>query len=201
MQDRIDYAKKHLHDSATLKVTTALECGEHIAEAALLIAMAFHGGNKLLLCGNGGSAGDCQHMASEFMGRLSKKITRKALPAIALTTDSSFLTAHANDVSFQDIFSRQVEGLGIKGDVLFAISTSGMSENVLWAVRKAQAMRLHIVSLTGMGGKLAAMASVAIRVPSKDTQLIQEAHLCIEHAICELVENELFVKELPGGEA
>jgi D-sedoheptulose 7-phosphate isomerase len=132
-------------------------------------------------------------MAAELMGRMSALTTRKAYPAIALTTDTSFITAWANDKSFEDIFSRQVEGLGVKGDVLLAISTSGNSENVMLAVRKAQAQRMHIVTLTGMGGKITKEASVAIKVPSKYTPAIQEAHLCIEHIICEIIEKELMV--------
>lgn len=195
MQARIDFVKKHLQQSASLKGHTALQCAPQIAEAALLIAMAFKEGNKLMLCGNGGSAADCQHMAAEFMGRLSKSLRRPAYPAIALTTDTSFITAHANDVGYEDIFSRQIEGLGKSGDVLLAISTSGASDNVFWAARKAQTMKIHVVSLTGMGGKITKEASVAIKVPSKDTQYIQECHLAIEHVICELVENELISKE------
>ena len=194
MQARIEYAKSSLIHSATLKTQVANECSQHIVEAALLIAVAFKEGNKLLLCGNGGSAADCGHMAGEFMSRLNKRMTRAALPAIDLTAFTPFLTAHTNDVGFDDIFSRQVGGYGKEGDVLLAISTSGNSENVFWAVRKAQQLKLHIITLTGQNGKIGKEAHVAIKVPSKDTQRIQEAHLAIEHIICELVENELFVK-------
>lgn len=191
MQARIEYAKKHIVKSAHLHLLVAEQCTQQIVEASLLIAMAFKEGNKLLLCGNGGSAADCQHMAAEFMGRLQKNVKRPAWAALALTTDTSFITAHSNDVGFESVYSRQVEGLGKAGDVLLGISTSGASENVFWAVRKAQAMRMHIITLTGMGGKITKEASIAIKVPSKETQLIQESHLTIEHAICELVENEL----------
>lgn len=199
MQSRVDYVKDHLQNSANLKIKTALDCAEHVAAAATIIADAFKSGNKILLCGNGGSAADCQHMAAEFMGRLSKILTRKALPAIALTTDTSFLTAHANDVTFDDVFSRQVEGLGKAGDVLIAISTSGGSENVVWAVRKAQALKMRVITLTGVGGKINKEATVAIKVPSKSTQHIQEAHGAIEHVICELVEKILFLDDKGNG--
>lgn len=193
MQDHIDYVSTRLRQSAELKHQIANERSEVIAEAALLIAMALKGGNKLLLCGNGGSAADCQHMAAELVGRMQALKTRRPYPALALTTDTSFITAWANDVGFEDIFSRQVEAHGLRGDVLLAISTSGGSANVFWAVRKAQEQKMHVVTLTGPGGKIAKEASVAIKVPSKFTQLIQEAHLCIEHMICEIVERVLMV--------
>jgi D-sedoheptulose 7-phosphate isomerase len=194
LQARIEYAKSKFLQSAHLKTQVANECAQQVVEASLLIAVAFKEGRKLLLCGNGGSAADCGHMAAEFMSRLSKKMTRKALPAIDLTAFTPFITAHTNDVSFDDIFSRQVDGYGQEGDVLLAISTSGNSENVFWAIRKAQALKMLVVTLTGQNGKIGKEANVAIRVPSKETQRIQESHLAIEHVICELVENELFVK-------
>jgi D-sedoheptulose 7-phosphate isomerase len=192
LEDRISYVKEHLQQSANLKIKTAIDCAEAVNAASIIIADAFKAGNKLLLVGNGGSAADCQHMASEFMGRMSKVLSRRALPAIALTTDTSFITAHSNDATFSDIFSRQIEGLGKAGDVLFAISTSGASENVVWAVRRAQSLKMKVVTLTGVGGKINKEATVAIKVPSKNTQYIQEAHLAIEHTICELVESILF---------
>lgn len=164
-----------------------------IATAAELIAAAFEKGGKLLLCGNGGSAADCQHMAAEFVSKLKKTDRpRRALPALALTTDSSFLTAYANDVGVENIFSRQVEALGKSEDVLIAISTSGNSPNILRAVEAAREAGLKTIALTGSGGRLAAMADVSIGVPSTTVAHIQEAHLAIEHVICELVEDLTF---------
>ena len=169
---------------------------EAILDGASWIAAAFRSGRKLLLCGNGGSAADCQHMATEFVSRLSRARDRRALPAIALTTDTSFLTAFANDEGFEGVFERQVEALGAAGDVLLAISTSGSSRNVVRAVRAAKERGLVTIALVGQGGELTGLVDRAIVVPSRDTQRIQETLLPIEHVICELVEEELF-----GGEA
>lgn len=164
-----------------------------IAEAVALITSAFERGGKLLLCGNGGSAADCQHMAADLVARLrSAAPKRRALPAIALTTDTSFLTAFSNDEGFADVFARQVEALGKPGDVLVAISTSGNSGNVLRAAETARAAGLNVVALTGSGGKLGGMADIAIAVPATDVTYIQEAHLSIEHVITELIEETLF---------
>jgi phosphoheptose isomerase len=184
----------HLLQSAEIKRQTALSCAGSIANAAEVIAGAFLSGGKLLLCGNGGSAADCQHLAAEFMSRFSKDLERRALPAIALTTDTSFLTAFGNDYGFEGIFERQVEALGSAGDVLIGISTSGNSPNVLRAIEAARKKNMHTITLTGSGGRLSAMADIAIAVPSTDTQYIQEAHLAVEHILCELVEFILFRK-------
>lgn len=165
-----------------------------IVAAARAVADAFSSGGKLLLCGNGGSAADCQHMAAEFTGLLSKDFDRPGLPAIALTTDSSFLTAYANDVRFEEVFARQVQALGKRGDVLIAISTSGNSKNVLVAIEAARSAGLRTIALSGMGGCLKDMADIAIAIPSTNTHHIQEAHLAIEHAICGAVEWSLFGK-------
>jgi phosphoheptose isomerase len=182
----------HLLQSAEIKRQTAASCAGSIAKAADLIAEVFLSGRKLLLCGNGGSAADCQHMAAEFVSRLSKDLDRRALPAIALTTDTSFLTAFANDCGFEGIFERQIEALGRAGDVLIGISTSGNSPNVIRAVEAAGKRNMGTIALTGNGGRLAAMADIVIAVPSTDTQYIQEAHLAVEHILCELVEFALF---------
>lgn len=186
----------HLLQSAEIKRQTASSCSGSIARAAEVIAGAFLSSGKLLLCGNGGSAADCQHMAAEFVSRFSKDLDRRALPAIALTTDTSFLTAFGNDCGFEGIFERQVEALGSPGDVLIAISTSGNSANVIRAVEAARKRSIGTIALTGNGGRLSAMADVPIAVPSTDTQYIQEAHLVVEHILCELVEFILFRK--PG---
>lgn len=185
-------ARTHLLESADIKRQVAETCMEAISAAVCLIAETFRAGGKLLLCGNGGSAADCQHMAAEFVSRLTKEFDRAALPAIALTTDTSFLTAFANDCGFEGIFARQVEALGRPGDVLIGISTSGNSPNVLRAVERAQATQMATIALTGSGGRLAALANVTVAVPSTNTQYIQEAHLAIEHIVCELVEQCLF---------
>lgn len=182
----------HLFQSAEIKRQTAASCAGSIANAADVIAEVFLSGRKLLLCGNGGSAADCQHMAAELVSRLSKDIERRALPAIALTTDTSFLTAFGNDCGFEGIFERQIEALGSAGDILIGISTSGNSSNVIRAVEAAKKRNMHTIALTGNGGRLAATADIVIAVPSTDTQYIQEAHLAVEHILCELVELALF---------
>ena len=167
-------------------------CTPAIAAAADEITEAFRNGRKLLLCGNGGSAADCQHMAAEFVSRLTKDFERPGLPAIALTTDTSFLTAYANDCGFEGVFARQVQALGRPGDALIGISTSGNSANVIQAMELARTTGLRTVALTGPGGRLAKLADVAIAVPSDDTQHIQETHLAVEHLLCLLVEQALF---------
>lgn len=183
---------KHMAESARVKLETASVCGDAILTAAARISKAFAKGGKLLLCGNGGSAADCQHMAAEFMSRLTKEFDRAALPAIALTTDTSFITAYANDCGFEGLFARQVEGLGRPGDVLLGISTSGNSGNVLKAFEMCALKGVSTIALCGAGGVLGSKADIAIMVPSRDTQYIQECHLSIEHMICQLVEIELF---------
>lgn len=158
-----------------------------ISKIADVISRSLHKGGKVLFCGNGGSAADSQHLACEFIVKLTKK--RKSLPAIALTTNTSTLTAVSNDFSFEDIFSRQVEGLGKKGDVLIAISTSGNSPNVLKAVKVAKSKGIFTVGLTGeKGNNLLKSTDLTIKVSSSNTQRIQEAHILIGHIICELVE-------------
>jgi D-sedoheptulose 7-phosphate isomerase len=131
-------------------------------------------------------------MAAEFVSRFSKDLDRRALPAIALTTDTSFLTAFGNDCGFEGIFQRQVEALGSPGDLLIGISTSGNSPNVIRALETARKRNMVTIALTGNGGRLATMADIVIAVPSSDTQYIQEAHLAVEHTLCELVEFILF---------
>ena len=147
-------------------------------------------GNKVLFCGNGGSAADSQHFAAEFVGRYEKE--RRSLPAIALTTDTSILTAVANDYSYDRVFERQVEGLGRKGDVLFAISTSGNSKNVIQGVRKAKTLGLYVIGfLGGDGGQLKSLVDLPLVVPSKKTSRIQESHIMIGHILCECVDELL----------
>ncbi len=185
----------HLLESADVKKQTAEVCSGTILAAARLISGCFRSGGKLLLCGNGGSAADCQHLAAEFVNRLTAAFERPPLPALALTTDTSFLTSFSNDYSYENIFARQVEAFGKAGDVLLGISTSGNSANVIMAVQTAQARNLHTIVLIGAGGRLASLAQIAISVPSRNTQYIQESHLAIEHILCELVEDEIFARK------
>ncbi len=187
-------ARTHLLESAKIKREIAQDGLDAMLDAARLIADCMRAGGKLLLCGNGGSAADCQHVAAEFVSRLSPDFERPALPAIALTTDGSFLTAYANDYSFEGVFERQVRALGKRGDLLIGISTSGSSRNVIRAVQAAGEMGLRTVVLTGEGGVLASMADVALAAPSGNLQYIQEAHLAMEHAVVDLVEQLLYVE-------
>ena len=184
--------RNHLRESAEVKNLIADQDLSPILSAAHLIARAFKSGGKILLCGNGGSAADCQHLAAELVSRLTKEFERPGLPAIALTTDTSFLTAFANDFGFVGAFERQVLTLGKPGDVLLAISTSGNSPNILRAVKAARKIRMSTVALTGNKGHLRKLAQVSISIPSFDTQYIQEASLTIEHILCGLIENLLF---------
>ncbi len=155
------------------------------------ILKAFKAGHKLLLCGNGGSASDSQHIAAEFIGRFKRE--RMSLPAISLTTDTSILTALANDYDYSKVFSRQVEGLGRKGDILIAISTSGNSANVLEAVTQAKKQGLLTVGFTGItGGKLKEAADICFRAQSKKTPHVQEMHIAALHAVSEVVEDVFF---------
>jgi len=192
MSSSLEIIRAHFRGSVDVKNKTAESCAAEIARAATVIADSVAGGGKILLCGNGGSAADCQHMAAEFVSRLSSDFVRPGIAAIALTTDTSFITAFTNDVEFDGVFARQVETLGKPGDVLIGISTSGRSRNVVRAVESARANGLKVIVLTGVEGPLAEMADVAIRVPSQSTQHIQESHLAIEHIVCRLVELQLY---------
>ncbi len=166
---------------------------DRIAQASKDLIEAFRKRKKILIFGNGGSAADSQHIAAEFIGRFQKE--RQALAAIALTTDTSILTALSNDYSFDIVFARQIEALGEKGDVAWGISTSGNSKNVIEGVKKAKQMGLRTISLTGhKGGELAKLTDISLIVPSENTARIQESHLCMMHAICQLVEEELTAK-------
>ncbi|MBV9241228.1 MAG: D-sedoheptulose 7-phosphate isomerase [Acidobacteria bacterium] len=166
------------------------ECRNQIGKCAELLTETFRQGHKVLICGNGGSAADAQHIAAEFVGRYENE--RRALPAIALTTDTSALTALANDYDFERIFARQIEALASAGDCLIAISTSGNSPNVIAAVMKAREKGCKVVGMTGQSGKkLAGLCDVSVRVPSTRTARIQEAHILIAHIWCEVIEADL----------
>jgi len=180
-----------LHESGAVKQALAEAASETIARAAERCAASLQAGGRILLFGNGGSASDAQHIAAELTGRLSRE--RPALPAIALTANTSELTALGNDYGFEHVFARLVQAHGREGDVAVALSTSGNSPNVLAAVEEARQRGLHTVGLAGKdGGKLAARVDLAIVVPSGDTQRIQESHITIGHALCELVDEALF---------
>jgi phosphoheptose isomerase len=191
--------RTHLLESARLKEEIAEHQVGLIVAAARLIAKALQSGGKVLLCGNGGSAADCQHMAAEFVSRLRRDFARPGLPAIALTTDTSFLTAFSNDCGFEGAFERQVQTLGQPGDVLIGISTSGNSANVVRAMEAAVKIGMTTIALTGCGGYLVDVAQMTIPVPHTNTLYIQEAHLAIEHILCSLVEQYLFGRR--SGEA
>ena len=164
---------------------------ENIEKAVKSIVSSFRNGGKVLVFGNGGSAADSQHIAAELVGRFKKE--RKALPAIALTTNTSILTAIGNDYGYDVTFSRQVEALGREGDVAIGISTSGNSRNVVAALKKAKSIGLKTIGLTGAaGGEMKGICDILIAPPSKNTPRVQESHILIAHIICELVEGEMF---------
>jgi len=164
---------------------------ESIQNAVNLITLTLKSNKKLIFCGNGGSASDAQHLAAEFIGRY--KENRSSLAAIAITTDTSAITAIGNDYGFDNIFSRQIEGIGVEGDTLIAISTSGNSVNILEAIKKAKKMNIKIIGLTGNKNKdFSNLVDICINVPSSETNHIQEMHIAVGQLICELVEKEIF---------
>ena len=182
----------YLRETAATAERAVEACSDDIAGAADAISRSLRDGGKVLFCGNGGSAGDAQHLATEFVSTLTLDRRRPAIPAIALTTDTSLLTAVANDFGFEEIFARQVEALGHQSDVLVGISTSGNSRNVVRAFEQAASQDLARIALTGSsGGSLAPAADVAIRVPSDETSHIQELHIAIGQLIAFIVEDHL----------
>lgn len=189
MKERVE---QHFIDSiATKEASRAL--APMVARAGEILANCLRQGGKALSCGNGGSAADAQHFSSELLGRFESE--RASLPAVALTTDTSTLTAVGNDYGYERVFARQVNGLGQAGDVLLAISTSGNSENVIAAIEAAHAKGMAVVALTGRdGGKIAralASADIELRVPSDRTIRIQEVHLLIIHSLCDVIDQTL----------
>ncbi len=181
-----------LAQSAAVKLATAKQCSAVAFEASKLIAAALKSGGKLMICGNGGSAGDAQHLAAEFVATLDHQQPRTGLAAIALTTDTSFITAYSNDFGFDGIFARQVETLGRRGDILIGISTSGNSKNVVAAMDTARTKRITTIAFSGeTGGEICEQADVSICVPSKTTMHIQEAHIALGHIITLTVEQLL----------
>ena len=187
----LELLRQQVEESCKVKRSFSAELLGAIWSLAQKTAHACKKGNKVLLMGNGGSAADAQHIAAELVGRF--RLQRKALPAIALTTDSSILTAVSNDFSFAECFARQVEALAAAGDIVIAISTSGRSANIVRAVESARAVGCYVAAFTGRtGGDLAGKIDVLLAVPSEETPRIQEAHSLIGHMFCDLVERELF---------
>ncbi len=185
---------RHFQDSVDTKQRVVTALTPRIAAASSVMVDCLKRGGKILACGNGGSAGDSQHFAAELVGRFERE--REELAAIALTTDSSILTAVANDYSFDEVFSKQVRGLGKPGDVLFAISTSGSSKNVVAAIDAAHLKGMHVVGMTGRdGGKIARLMNagdVLLNVDSQVTTRIQEVHLLMLHCLCDAIDNLMF---------
>lgn len=185
-----EWISQELHSVAESFHTLA-ELSPTIAEIAERCATALKAGGKVMFCGNGGSAADSQHLAAEFVGRY--KLERPALNSVALTVDTSILTAVGNDYGYDEVFRRQVEGIGKAGDVLIGLSTSGNSHNVVLAFEKARSMGITTVALTGAGGgKMKETADIALPVPATITNHIQEMHITCGHLICELTEKMLF---------
>jgi D-sedoheptulose 7-phosphate isomerase len=188
-----DEIMQTFRESADLKVRFIRQNAEVLGQAVGMVVEAFKAGNKVLLFGNGGSAADAQHIASEFVNRY--QIERPPLPAIALTTDTSILTSISNDYGYIDSFSKQVKALGREGDVAIGISTSGTAANVIKAIKAAKEMGLKTISLTGGdGGDLAKLTDIALVVDSPITPRIQEVHITIGHVLCEMVDRMLFQK-------
>ncbi len=189
---RGDAVKSHLQNSLDALTRAALDDAFSAAILAIAEAMAaaLRAGNKILLAGNGGSAADAQHIATELLVRF--RFNRDALAAVALTTDTSALTAIGNDFGFEQLFERQVRGLGRRGDVFIAISTSGRSPNILKALAAAREIGITTVGFTGSGGEMPALCDLLLAAPSDKTDLIQQLHITAAHAICDLVERALF---------
>ncbi len=194
MFDRTKFFDESLLESAETKQAIMVHCREDVYKAIDIMKSAISSGGKILFCGNGGSAADSQHLATEFIIRLSHDIKRPAIASIALTTDTSLLTAGANDIGYDNVFARQVEGLGREGDCLVGISTSGNSASIIKAFEMAKSKGVKTIAfLGGNGGKIKGMADCEIIIPSSNTQRIQEGHITVGHIVCESVERELFV--------
>ncbi len=186
-----DIIEDIVQESVRAKEHFIKDSSNDLITLARKIASAFTSDRKLMLCGNGGSAADAQHIAAEFVNRL--EMERPPLPAISLTTDSSIITCIGNDYSFNDIFTKQVKAIGLEGDILLAISTSGNSQNVISAAEAASEMGIYVAALTGgKGGKLKDVSDLCLIVPSEVTARIQESHILAGHIICRLVDHILF---------
>jgi D-sedoheptulose 7-phosphate isomerase len=191
-------ARAALRESGRSMARLERRAARAVAEAAEALVAAFESGGTAYFCGNGGSAADAQHLAAELAGRF--RTDRPALAAVALTTNTSALTAIGNDYGFDQVFARQLEGLGVTGDVLVAISTSGESANVRLAIEAAHRQGMTVVGMTGLAGKrFAALCDVALVTPSPSTPFVQEGHIAMGHALCGLVERALFPAPRKGG--
>ncbi len=187
------FIQDQLNASAATMTRTFEQCARDIVSAVDAVIGAYNKHRKVLLCGNGGSAGDAQHLATEMVIRMNPAIKRPGLPAIALTSDSTLLTAGANDIGYDQTFARAVEALGEEGDVLIGLSTTGKSESVNNAMRLARKMGITTIALGGRGGgPMKDLADVAIIIPSDDTVHIQEGHIAVGHIIFTMVENEMY---------
>jgi D-sedoheptulose 7-phosphate isomerase len=197
LMDTIKRIRQHFADSVQLKQHCAETLAPRIAHAAALFTESLLANGKILACGNGGSASDAQHFAAEMVGRFERE--RPELPAISLSTDTSILTAVANDYSFEQVFAKQVRALGAKGDVLLAISTSGNSENVIAAIAAAREREMRVVALTGRGGgrigEMLTSDDVHLCVPHDRTARVQEVHLLMIHCVCDAIDNALLGEE------
>jgi D-sedoheptulose 7-phosphate isomerase len=190
---RREIIQNELHASAATKKNIADRCTDTISMSVDTLIHALTQGKKILLCGNGGSAADAQHMAAELVIRMNPAIKRPGIPAIALTTDSSLLTAGANDIGYDEVFAREIEALGRSGDVLIGISTTGNSESVNNAFRKARSIGISTIGLLGgNGGPARDLVDIAIIVPSDNTARIQEGHITVGHILCSLIESEMY---------
>ena len=188
MQDKI---KKDIIENINMNENIIKSCLSLIEEASLIMINCIKNNGKIMWCGNGGSAADAQHLATELMGGMTSH-DRKPIPSIALNTDSSFLTAWSNDTDFESVFSRQVQGLGQPEDVLVGITTSGNSDNVIAAIKQAKYKNMKTVVFTGQsGGMIKDLADITIYIPSNNTQRIQEAHIMTGQIICGLIEENL----------
>ena len=181
---------RHAKEGLRLRKDFFAVQAKNLEDCARCIALAMGRGHKLLLCGNGGSAADAQHLAGEFVNRFL--IDRPPLPALALTTDTSVLTAISNDFGFEHVFTKQIRALGVPGDVLLALSTSGESPNVLAALGAAREQNMHTIGLSGAGHGMDALCDIVLHVPHASTPLVQEIHISAGHLICALVDHLLF---------
>lgn len=192
---KMDFIRKQIEESLNVKqlLLDDINIQKSIKESSDTCCKAIRNGNKILFIGNGGSAADAQHLAGELVNRFG--FERPGLSAIALTTDTSIITSISNDYGFEKLFSRQIQAIGIKGDVLLALSTSGNSPNILEGINEAHNRGIITIGLTGLpGGKMSEQCDICIKVPSNDTPRIQEAHILIGHIICSMVEKIIFGK-------
>ncbi len=187
------FIQDELKASSAIKLKIAEQCNDVIIKAVDTLIQTLNHQGKILLCGNGGSAADAQHLATELVIRMNPAIKRPAIPALSLSTDSSMLTAGANDIGYDNVFAREVEALGRKGDALIGISTTGKSESVNLALRAARKLGMATIGLLGRdGGPARELVDVAIVIPSEDTQRIQEGHITVGHILCALIEREMY---------